>query len=194
MVITDSLLNQIDSYLKENLSEKRYRHSVSTAVTAEQLCRIFSIDSRKGYLAGLLHDIARELDIEQLTSLSLKDGGAIRDSEKKHPVLLHGRAGAEMVKELFKITDAEILDAVSHHTTGNKGMSSLAKVIFIADYIEPYRAHITQEYLSSLKGKSLDSMLKIVLNSILEYIREESLMVSEISLELLKELENERKE
>ncbi|MDX9801414.1 MAG: bis(5'-nucleosyl)-tetraphosphatase (symmetrical) YqeK [Spirochaetia bacterium] len=194
MAITDNLLNRIDSYLKANLSENRYRHCLSTAETAKQLCGIFSLDSEKGYLAGLLHDIARELDVAELTSLSLKDGNGIRESEKKHPLLLHGRAGSEMIKELFGITDREILDAVSSHTTGNKGMSSLAKIIFIADYIEPYRSHITDEYLSNLKGKSLDSMLKIVLNSILEYVREQSMMVSEISLELLKELENERKE
>ena len=54
--------------------------------------------------------------------------------------------------------------------------------------------YITDEYLNDLKDKSLDSMLKIVLNSKLEYVREKSMMVSELSLELLEELENESKE
>lgn len=188
MVTTDKLLITIDRYLRESLSYKRYRHSVSTAVTAEKLCARFNENQVSGYIAGLIHDMARELDEDEMMSLALKDGGSISDLEKKEPLLLHGRAGAVLCREKFGIRDPEILEAVSLHTTGNAGMCNLSRIVFIADYIEPYRKHMTEEYMIMLEGKSLDNMVKIVLNSVVEYLLRESRTISDMTLSLAGEL------
>ena len=42
----------------------------------------------------------------------------------------------------YGITDREILDSITYHTTGRPDMSMLEKIIFIADYIEPNRREI----------------------------------------------------
>ena len=194
MVITNNLTDKIDQYLKDRLSEKRYRHSVSTARTASALCEKFNMDKEKGFIAGLVHDIAREIDNSKLIELSLKDGkGILSDAEINSPVLLHGRVGSQMIKDLFNIQDPEIIEAVKVHTTGLPGMGHLARIVFIADYIEPERKHMIKGYLSNLQDESLDNMLKIVLISLIEYLKNKSGYISEKTLKLLEELENERK-
>ncbi len=42
-------------------------------------------------------------------------------------------------KKEFSISDDEVLEAIRVHTTGKVHMSTLDKVIFLADYIEPNR-------------------------------------------------------
>ena len=37
------------------------------------------------------------------------------------------------------ITDSEILQAITYHTSGHENMTMLDKVIYVADYIEPGR-------------------------------------------------------
>ena len=43
------------------LSEKRYMHSVGVMRKAEQLAKKYGIDVNKAKLAGLAHDIAKEM-------------------------------------------------------------------------------------------------------------------------------------
>ena len=47
-------------YLKSNLSEKRFEHTMGVAKTAVELAKIYSADAEKAYLAGLLHDCYKE--------------------------------------------------------------------------------------------------------------------------------------
>ncbi len=187
MDITDNLIKKIDNYLKENLSKKRYAHTLSTAITAEKLCKLYNEDSKKGYIAGLFHDIARELDIKELVKTASEDGQGIDYEEKEEPELLHGRAGAVIAKKLFNINDREIIEAIQFHTTGEKDMGNLAKIIFIADYIEPGRKYITRDFLKTLEGKSLDEIFKIVLKSVADYLIKKDKKVSKKTLQLLEE-------
>lgn len=188
------IIDNIHSYLKKNLSEPRYNHSVSTAETACKLCLEYGEDSNKGYLTGLIHDIAREYCSEDVIKIAEKDGLGITDIEKTDPVLLHGRAGAVVAQEIFAINDLSIIEAVQVHTTGKPGMCLLSKILFVADYIEPKRKHITREYVENLKGKSLDSITLIVLNSEHEYLNRKHKIISGNSIELLKELESADKD
>ena len=189
MGITDKKYQNIDNYLIKNLSDARYRHSVSTGKTAEKLCRKFGLDHEKGFFTGLIHDIAREYDNDEIIKICAEKGEDVSEYELENPVLLHGKAGAALLREKFNINDNEILDAVRVHTTGDSGMGSIAKVLFVADYIEPCRTHITDDFLKSLENSCLDKMVEKVLKSILEYIESKGKNPAGSSIELLKELE-----
>jgi nicotinate-nucleotide adenylyltransferase len=189
MDITDKKIKEIDKYLIDTLSPDRYRHSLSTGKTAEKLCENFGLNPDKGFFTGLIHDIAREYDKKALINICLISGEKMHDWEIKDPVLLHGKAGAALLKDKFSINDEEILEAVRVHTTGVAGMSSMAKVLFVSDYIEPERKHITEEYIESIENESLDSMVKTVLSSVLDYIKTNDMVIADPSIELLKELQ-----
>jgi predicted HD superfamily hydrolase involved in NAD metabolism len=53
--------------------------------------------------------------------------------------LLHGAVGAALLRHDYGVRDDELLDAVRDHVTGGPQMGPLAKILFIADKIEPAR-------------------------------------------------------
>lgn len=180
----------MDSYLKSHLSPMRYEHSVSTANTCRKLAEEFGYDIKLAFFTGLVHDIAREYSKEDLVKWASLDGMPVRELDLDSPVLLHGRAGAMVLKKEFGIADQNVLDALSAHTTGTSGMKTLAKVLFVADYIEPERKHITPEFISSLEGLDLDGKVYAVLMGTLNHLASKGKSVDPEALKLKKELEN----
>ena len=186
----DSFVSKMDSYLKSHLSPSRYSHSVSTANTCRTLASKFGCDPKRAFFTGLVHDIAREYSKEELVEWASKDGLPIRELDLHSPVLLHGRAGAMVLKNQFGIEDLDVLAALQAHTTGTSGMKPLAKILFVADDIEPERKHITPEFLSSLEGLDLDGMVYAVLMGTLNHLASKGKGVDPYALELKKELEH----
>jgi len=105
----------------------------------------YGIDKEKAYIVGLVHDIGRELDIDEMKELAIKFGnrGIIKmeELEKKleTPITLHSAASAEILAEKLDNIDNEILEAVYYHSFGGWNISNLAKLVFIADLCEPKR-------------------------------------------------------
>ncbi len=129
---TEEILN----WLKKNLNEKRYLHSVGTAQCAKELAYKYNLDSEKAYLAGLLHDAAKCFPTEKL--LSIIDAHIkIEEQEKLSYKTLHAPVSAYIAQTEFGVEDKEILSAIRWHTIGKINMSDFEKIIFLADKIEP---------------------------------------------------------
>ena len=86
------------------------------------------------------------------------------------PAILHGKAGAVILRERFGITDREFLEAVSCHTTGMPGMSDLAKIVYIADYIEPNRKHDGKTIVNMNDGGGLEHAFNAVFKRKYRYL------------------------
>jgi len=129
---------KIDSWLKENLSEKRYLHSVGCAECAAQLAKQFGQDEEKACIAGLLHDCAKCFDRETMLALAEKipKSFGLDASEVSNFKVLHAPVSAYIAKKEFGIVDEEILSAIRWHTLGKVNMSDFEKVVFLADKIE----------------------------------------------------------
>ena len=119
------------SALERALSEKRLRHTAGVVLTAIALAERYGADPKKAQTAALLHDCAKYLPDEELIRLS-------KDPEKILPVL-HSEVGAVLASEEYGVCDPEILEAIRLHTTGDKDMSTLDKIIYLSDMIEPSR-------------------------------------------------------
>lgn len=150
---------KIQDYLKNNLRYKRYEHSLSVKHTAVRLAEAYNVDIEKAKIAGLVHDCAKNMNDEQILSIALKHGININEVCKESPQLVHGAVGAILASELMEISDKEVLDAITYHTTGRKNMSILDKIIYIADYIEPLRNFPGIEELRELAFKDIDKAL-----------------------------------
>ena len=95
----------------------------------------------------------------------------------KSPQVLHGFVGAIVAKEKFGIEDEMVLDAVKYHTLAKKDMSTLEKIIYIADYIEPGRDFPGVEELREITREDLDKgVLKGLENTILFVIKQGNLI------------------
>ncbi len=161
---------EIRAFTQAHVKKSRYEHSVRVAEMCARMCRQYGLDWRKGYLAGIGHDMCKDFSNEELFELAGRDGDEITDFERKKPALLHGRAAAVLLKERFKVYDQEILEAVANHTSGIVGMCDLTKCLFLADKIEPGRPQSTVDYRENLLAMSLDDMLYSVLLENYEYL------------------------
>ena len=128
------------------------------AATARKLAALYGEDADKAEVAGLLHDAAKQLSLEDMQALARKAfGDSLDDTIMSIGSLLHGYAAVTIAKETYGLDDADLLAALAHHTTGAVDMSSLEKIIFLADYIEPNRDFDGVERLRKLAGKDLDT-------------------------------------
>ena len=123
-------------WLKTNLNEERYEHSIGTAECAKELAEQFGVNSEKAYIAGLLHDCAKCFSNEKLLSI-INAHLVIEESEKSNPKTLHAPVSAYVAEKEFGVVDSEILSAIRWHTLGKLNMTDFEKIIFLADKIEP---------------------------------------------------------
>ena len=127
---------KILEWLKNNLNEKRYIHSLGTADCAKELAKQFKLNQDKAYLAGLLHDCAKCFPNEKLLDIIHKHLD-VEECEMLNYKTLHAPVSAYIAETEFKITDKEILSAIRWHTLGKLDMTDFEKIVFIADKIEP---------------------------------------------------------
>lgn len=137
--MTEPKISKIKEYLKDNLSEKRYIHSLNVADTAKRLAEINGADPDKCYLAGLLHDICKELPKEKQLELVLRSEFEVSEIEIAAPKTHHAIAGAVFVKEKYGITDKDILSPIRWHTVGKGRMNIYEQIIYMADLISADR-------------------------------------------------------
>lgn len=189
----EALLAEITEYARNHEKKERFAHSVRTAETCAALCRRFGEDADKCYLAGIAHDMCKECDDMELVSLAVKDGLPVSPIERTHLSLLHGRAAATLLKEQFNLNDAAIIEAVQHHTFGRAGMCNLAKILFIADKIEPGREHVTEKYLKKTEKMALNELAMFVVSENISYLQERGKKVAPATQEFLESLKVENR-
>ena len=136
MVYTDKNIVDIENWLKENLYEERYIHSIGVMEAAVELAQMFNMDIEKARITGLLHDAAKCFSNEKLLEIIHQHIPEVHDCELLNYKTLHAPVSAYLAKTQFGIEDREILDAIRWHTLGRCNMSDFEKIIFLADKIE----------------------------------------------------------
>ena len=145
--------------LSRRLQKKRYEHSLGVADTAAMLAERFGADVEKARVAGLLHDCAREYRTADLPAEAARRSIAYGEVERAMPLLLHAYVGARRAQEVYGVTDPEILQAIWRHTVGGEHMTTLDKIVYFADMIEPQRDYPEVDALRELsRTASLDTM------------------------------------
>jgi len=145
---TDCTIDYIKDWLRKNLNEERYEHSLGTAECAKALAQKYGADSEKAYFTGLIHDCAKCLPEEAMQDALSRCELVCGEIENKKTH--HAPAGVIIAKKEFGVEDEEILSAIRWHTIGKINMSLFEKIIFLADKIETrtrpkeYREPITE--------------------------------------------------
>lgn len=148
-------LEEARSLARERMGDERYYHTLGVEKASAELARRYGADVETAALAGILHDICKELPKEDLLQwVSGSDIIPIENAADFRPVL-HAFAGGLYVKKELGMSD-EISDAVMYHTTGRAGMSLLEKIVFLADLISEERDFDGVDELRSLAAEDLD--------------------------------------
>ena len=136
MIYTKVSNEKLISWLKANLNEKRYIHSIGTAECAKELAKKFGENEEKAYVAGLLHDCAKCFSYEESVKI-LENYSLVDEEEKNNYKTIHAPVSAYIAETEFGVTDKELLSSIRWHTLGRVDMSDFEKIVFIADKIEP---------------------------------------------------------
>lgn len=152
MIYTKVSNEELISWLKANLNEKRYIHSIGTAECAKELAKKFGENEEKAYVAGLLHDCAKCFSYEESVKI-LENYSSIDEEEKNNHKTIHAPVSAYIAETEFGVTDKELLSSIRWHTLGRVNMSDFEKIVFIADKIEVRTR--TEDYADNIR-KALD--------------------------------------
>ena len=82
----------------------------------------------------------------------------------------HGIVGAYFIEKELKITDPEILTAIRRHTTADVEMTTLDKIVFVADFIEPSRDFSGVEEARKIAYANLDDGVGFELAHTLDFL------------------------
>ena len=159
----ERLKAKILEYIRNNLKESRLQHTFRVAETAVAMSGREGADERRAKIAALLHDCARNLPAQRLNSLV--DELGLPERYRNNVNLAHSKVGAAFAQSLFGIDDREILDAVSYHTT------TLEKIVFLADAIEPGRDYPGVEAIRDAAEESLDRGCLKSLEGTIEFLK-----------------------
>ena len=88
------------------------------------------------------------------------------------------------MKDILKIDDDDILNAVSFHTTGRPAMSQIEKIIYISDAIEINRKpYPNLEKIRELALTDLDKACEMSLKNTINFLNELNKTIDEDTLD-----------
>ena len=178
----NELIERIKKDLKELLSDYRYEHSLRVGETAKKLASLYQVDEEEAYLAGILHDIAKEFTKEQNTEIMERNGKKL--DVNLPPRITHAIVGAVYVKEKYHLDD-KITHAIFSHTIGDIPMSTLDKIVFVADKIEPEKNYSGIDKERELAELDLNKATILCIENNHKKLKRENKKIAPKSIEVL---------
>ena len=159
-------------------------HCWRVSQTARLLAAPADVDAERAALGGLLHDVARAYSDQELLAATARYGLSVDEVEQRTPVLLHGPVGAAWARRELGIDDEEILQAVAWHSTGRGPMTTLEKVVFLADKLEPEKGerYPDRDTLLATAQRDINAALIVCLDQQLRYLLERSALLHPASI------------
>lgn len=189
--VSASLIALIEDLARAWLPQNRFLHSKNVAVLSAQLCRRYGMDEKQGYLAGIAHDMCKAWTPDAIMKLASLDGLPINSVEHNKPELMHGRAAAVYLQAYHGLENQSLLQALRMHTFGGPAMEPLAKIVYIADKIEPLRMGIEPSLRIACRTDSLPVLFAKVVSQTLLYLKQRVKLLTEESEAMLAELRQE---
>jgi predicted HD superfamily hydrolase involved in NAD metabolism len=126
--------------LRTRVSEKTMSHCVFTAEYLASFAGKADITNDQAVTAGLLHDLWKGVDNEDMIAAARKYGIEPNAVQLRKPSLLHGPVAAEECRRELGIKDDAIYEAIYWHTTGHLGLGNVGLALYVADFAEPLRS------------------------------------------------------
>ena len=157
-MISESHVHQV---LEKHLTSSRYEHVCRVKDQAIQLASNHDVVSEDVIWAALLHDLAKPFSPQSLTEIDWDQQSF--DVYDKFPAVWHAFYGPQVIEHFFSWTSESVFSAIQWHTTGKPDMSTLDKIIYIADFIEPGRRQLPESaWIRDISYQSLDEACAVI--------------------------------
>lgn len=157
----------VHKWLKAHLKPNRYLHSKNVAELAAVLSDIYAVNVESAVRAGILHDAGKGMSAQELIQLCKTHHLRVpyfEDIAKMEPSLLHSYVSAYLARHEFGVTDRDVLNAIAEHTLGSLHMSTLSKILFVADISSKDRKYKDAFLIRNLAMQDLDKALLYAAN------------------------------
>lgn len=161
MIDYDKLYN----IAKEKLSKERFKHSEAVARRAIEYAKIYGVDEKIAKITAIAHDIAKELSKEEEDFYIRKYEIQLDEIEKQNHSLVHAKIGAEICKNEYGFT-LDMANSIKYHTTGKENMTTLEKIIYLADATDETREYDFEPYVKIIKEDLNKGMVETTKNTI----------------------------
>lgn len=170
----------LEFLIKPLMSKKRYEHTLSMSALAVSIAKSNGLNHEKAYIAGMFHDIAKEMPHDKALSLMQE---CYPEYVNKPEPIWHQWLSAYVAKNTYLVEDEEILDAITTHTTGSKNMSLLGKCIYCADKYDPYRDFDSSKEIELCK-KDINKGFKQSLKDFYAFSKKKNREIDEVFYEI----------
>ena len=179
----DLLINKIKAYLEKTFRNdpSRLKHIYSVEKMALRLGKIYQVDLNKLRISALLHDVAKNEDVDSMT-LKLTEHFPTLELSNVPQGCLHAYIGAILAKEVFLIDDFDIINAIVYHCSGRAGMSSIEQIIYVSDYIEEHRAFVDND-LRTIAYQDINKATAMITDETIQYLKSHHRPVSFLTID-----------
>ena len=152
---------ELEKILNETIkNEKRVKHSLSVGSLSFDIAKSNHLSNPKKYfVAGALHDIAKGLSKEEEIWLMNKYYKYYKNMPR---YCFHQFLGEYLVKEVLKLDNKSILNAIKCHCTGKKNMNTIDKIVYAADKIDPLRGYDSSYMVEAMKNDYKSGFLLVL--------------------------------
>jgi len=163
---------------------------------ASTLCARFGLDPERGFAAGLAHDLMKDRPLPEQWEYARRAGEnpalakvaeAISRIEGERAFvdkIIHGPAASVFLFEDCGLGDIEMLEAIALHSSASESMSSLAKILFVADKMEPKRPYMAGRDVAAAASLDLDTLLIEALNLSINWLKGKDRAIAQSTLDL----------
>lgn len=160
-------IEEIKASLSRKMRQYRYIHSLGVMETCVALAETYGVHPFKARLAGLLHDCAKNNENEYMRKYGRQE---MKKEFADYPAVLHSHLGAVVAEKEYGVKDPQILNAIRYHTTGRPAMTTLEKIVLVADMIEPNRRYEGIEGIRQIVYSDLDEAVFLSVNYSLMHV------------------------
>jgi HD superfamily phosphohydrolase YqeK len=133
---TGKLIEDVPSFYMLHNDIRTLEHTLKVKDEAARIAGFLDPNLlEKSIAAALLHDISNVIPVPQMLHSAEELGIEILDDERKYARSVHQKLSAVMAREIFGITDADVLQAIESHTTYRSTAEMVDKILFVADKI-----------------------------------------------------------
>lgn len=182
---------KLEKLVKKHLKSSRFEHSKGVAEVCSALSERFLCDKDAGLYTGIFHDWCRYDKDDEILNICKKANMDLSEEELNKPMLLHGAAAATLMPTIVGPVPESYTKAIRHHTLGSIDMGILGACLYIADYTEPNRKHITNDDRKEIFSlSSLEEMVMNILKREERYYKEKDMTFAKRTLKLFYFLEH----
>ena len=196
-------IEEMRALLQQSLKPKRYEHSVRVYETALKMAAHYHADEKKVAVAALIHDCGRRIPKEQSAAKAKELGIPVDPVEEAQPILLHAKLGVYYAVHEYGVSpeDKDVLDAIRYHSTGTADMTDIARIVFLADLIEPGRDFEGVETIREASFQDLDRGMFLAYENTIRYLLDDGLLIhpdaiagyNRLAVRFKKEIINDKK-